>query len=203
VDERSTDAGPDQREHRDEGRVRKSRHADHQAGNASRNRKAPPEHEQAEQAADPDGAGRQVKPVERQGQAAGRRLRRVAGEPWDEQRRPGGEQRAHAREQLGNRALGALGPVDPERQCSCEHEERKGELEIEQTTTERRVVHQRQDVPEVEDRAERELRSRHHDVHGSRDQRDHRSDAEGDRHGAEPCLRDAPHDRTRGRDAAG
>ena len=49
----------------------------------------------------------------------------MTGKPRDDQRRRGGEQGARAGKQLGNRTLRALGPVDPERERRCEHEERE------------------------------------------------------------------------------
>jgi len=64
----------------------------------------------------------------------------VSGQPWDEERRRGCEQRTRGRHELGNRSLRALGPIDPERDRTSEYEECKGELEIEIAATERRVT---------------------------------------------------------------
>ena len=55
----------------------------------------------------------------------------MAGGARDEQRRAGGEQRAAEREQLGDRPLLALGPVEPERDAGRDREEREHELEVE------------------------------------------------------------------------
>ena len=55
-----------------------------------------------------------MQPVERDGEPARRSLRRVARGARDEQR-PRRREGADEREQLGDRALLALGPVDPDR----------------------------------------------------------------------------------------
>ena len=73
------------------------------------------EHDQPDQAAEPDRAGGEVRPVERSDDAARRRLRRRGRRrPARAAPRPR-RQRAGECEQLGDRALLALGPVDPER----------------------------------------------------------------------------------------
>ena len=140
-----------------------------------------PEHEQPDQPADPDRAGGQVRPVEEERPRARRRLRRVPGEPGDEQHRAGREARADEREQLDHRPVLALRTVDPQRHERREREEQERQLEIDEPASERRRADQRHERADVVPRAKRELRRREQQIDGRRDQRQRRRGDEGDR----------------------
>ena len=130
--------GAEQHEHRDEGDVREARHDDDQRGDPPPGRQAPPEHEQPDQAAEPDRAGDEVQPVEGERDPARRRLGRMTGRARDHEHGGRRGERAQRREQLGDRAVLALGAIDPERDPGREHEEREAELEVEIAAPERR-----------------------------------------------------------------
>ena len=78
-------------------------------------------------------------------------------------------------EQLGDRALLALGPVDPERDARREREQREADLQVEEAAAERRRAHQRHERADVDPRAQRELGRRAQQVERDRDQRRRRA----------------------------
>jgi hypothetical protein len=170
VDDGGADAGPEQQEHRDERRVRETGHGDDKACDAAGDRQRAPEHEQSEQAADPDRARGQVKPVEEERHTARRGLRRVAGRPGYDEHGEGRRARTRGREQLRDRARRPLRPVDPDRHGRRRDEERKAELEVEVASAEGGGVQERDDRAEVEGRAQRELSRCDVDVDRDRDQ---------------------------------
>ena len=143
MDHGGADTRADQDKDGDERGVREAGHADDQSGDAPCYRKAPPEHEQADQASDPQRAGGEVQPVGKERCATRRRLGRVACQARDEQGGAGREERTPEGEQLGDRPPLPLGPVDPERDCPGDDEECEGQLEIEIASTEGRVAHER------------------------------------------------------------
>ena len=199
MDQRGADAGADQDHDRDERRIGEARHADHQAGRAPSNRKARPQHQEPDQSADPDRAGREVEPVEQDRRPLWRRLRCMARQPGHQQNRGRPRERAPDSEDLRDRALPAFGAVDPQREPCGDDEEREHELEVGIAAAERGGAEERDERANVEDRAQSELGRRHVDVDRNGDQRDERRDSERNRERAQPRLRNAPHDRPRGR----
>ena len=111
---------------------------DDEAGQPSRRGEAAPQHEQADEAADPERAGEQMQPVECERERTRRRLRGVAGRARDEQHGAGGECGAAEGEQLCDRAPVAVGTIDPQRNPRRDGEEREQQLEVEVATPERR-----------------------------------------------------------------
>jgi hypothetical protein len=63
--ERGPDARAEQQQHGADRDVGEARHGDGEAGATEPRRQREPEHEQADEAAEPDRAGREVDPVER------------------------------------------------------------------------------------------------------------------------------------------
>ena len=176
----AADPGADQEHHRREGDVGEARDDERERRDPQELGGAAPEDEQADQAADPDRAGRQVEPVEGQGEAARGGLRGVAGGARDDEAGGGREERPRQREQLGHRALGPLRPVDPHAEGGGEREESEHELQVEVAAPEGGHVHERHDRPDGEGRAQRELRGREVEVDGRRDERDGERHPQGD-----------------------
>ena len=116
-------------------------------------------------------------------------LRGVPGGAGHDQDRRGGERGAAGREQLGDRALRPLGPVDPERDRRCGDEQREAELEVEVAAAERRDVQQRHERAEVRHRAQREVGGREQRVERDRDEPDDCRDEERDRERAQARAR--------------
>ncbi len=109
LQDRGADAGGDQREHGADRDVREARHGDGEARDAAlagrlRQRTSRPISPPIQTA-----PAARCTPVERDREAARRRLAGVAGDARDQEHRGGGEQRAGGREQLGDRAARALG----------------------------------------------------------------------------------------------
>ena len=73
--DRAADARADQQHHGREGDVGEARDDERERRDAQELGRAPPEDEQADEAADPDRAGGEVEPVEGQREAAGSGLR--------------------------------------------------------------------------------------------------------------------------------
>ena len=96
---------------------------------------------------------------------------------------------------LGDRAVLALGPVDPERDPGRDAEQREAELEVDVAAPERGHAEQRDERPDVEGRPQRVDRGRDVEVDGDREQAEHRGDRERDRDGAQARPRDPPGDR--------
>ena len=78
--------------------------------------------------------------------------------------------RAEAAEELGDRAVLALGPVDPERDPRGDAEEREADLHVDVAAPERRHAEQRHERADVEDRAQRVDRGRDVEVDRDREQ---------------------------------
>src|SRR5207248_10567033 len=104
---------------------------------------APPEHEQADQPSRPERARDEMQPVDQERCAARRRLASMTCQTRNEQACCGREKRTTQGEQLGDRALFPLGPVEPERDCPSDDEERERQLEIEKAASEGRIANQR------------------------------------------------------------
>ena len=82
-------------------------------------------------------------PVDEERGAARRGLGGMTCQTRNEQGRAGREERAADREQLGDRTLLPLRPVEPERDRRSDDEERKAQLEPEEAATESRVADER------------------------------------------------------------
>src|SRR5439155_9658080 len=109
---------------------------DDETCDAPRDRQGTPEHEQSDETSDPDGARGQVQPVERERDATRRRLRGVTRRTGYDEHGQSRHERSDRREQLRDRARGALGPVEPQRDEGGGDEEREAELEVEVTAPE-------------------------------------------------------------------
>ena len=130
VEHGGPDPGAEQHEDGDERHGREARHGEGEHGRPERGVGAPPEDEQPDQAAEPERAGADVEPVERHGEAARRGLRGVPRDARDEADGRRGRGDADPGEQLGDRPLLALGPVDPERDPAGDDEEREAEQQV-------------------------------------------------------------------------
>ena len=134
------DAGAEQDEHRDERDVREARHADGEAGDPLRGRKAAPDDEQSDRArrARPsrrrDGASRAATATPR-GDGLRRRARpRPAGRALRRRRRARPPSARSAATERCSRSR----PVDPDRDRGRDDEEREAELHVDVAAAERR-----------------------------------------------------------------
>jgi hypothetical protein len=73
----------------------------------------------------------------------------VAGKARHEQNGSCGGQGSDQCEQLGDRAALALRPVDPDRDRRRDHEQREGQLEVDEAAPERRIADQRHECGDV------------------------------------------------------
>src|SRR3954453_22583277 len=115
MEHRRPDAGCEEHRDRPERDVREARHANRETGYPLERRQASPEHEDAEEAREPEGSRREGEPVEDKRERARRGLAGVAGRARDDERGGGGEERAADRCELGERALWPFRPVEEER----------------------------------------------------------------------------------------
>ena len=95
------------------------------------------------------------------------------------------DQRTTRRDQLGDRAMLALRTVEPQRDPCGDAEQREAQLEVDDRAAERGHAEQRHQRREVEHRAQRVVGGREVEIHGDRDQAQHRRDDERDRQRAQ------------------
>ena len=111
-----------------------------------------------------------MQPVERDGQASWRRLRRMPRGSRDADRGGGRRDHADRREQLRNRPVLALGPVDPDRDPGGRDEQREDDPEVDVGTAEGRRSPERHDRAELEEPSKRVDRRRLLEVDRDHDQ---------------------------------
>ncbi len=102
-----------------------------------------------------------------------------------------GEQRSDQREQRRHRAHLPVGTIEPQCRRRREREQAERQLDVEVAAPERRGAHQRHEIADRPDRAEREVSSRNQYVDGRRNERDGQRDPERDRDGPKPGACDA------------
>ncbi len=171
MDDRRGHAACDHQQHADERRAGEARNHQAEHVDARAGRRAHAQDHEPEEAAEPDGGGGDVRPVEHERERRGRRLRRVPGQAGDGRRRPGGEKRAGQGEERGHRPLPATAVVDPEERPGREAEQHEHDLEVGERPAQVGVADDRHRGGEVEERALGELRRRDEDVEGDRNQR--------------------------------
>ena len=193
---------PSRQEHRDERDVREARHDDGEPGDAARRRAGCARARAAR-------SGRRSRPSRRARWSQSSASDKPRGDvcaawpaaPGTSEHGRGRRERAGGREQLGDRALRPLGPVDPERDAGREHEEREAELEVEVAAAERRVAHERHERADVErTSAARTPPSRARGRRESRAGRAAAATTNAIETRAQARPRDAPHERPRDRD---
>ena len=171
MDDRRGHAACDHQQHADERRAGEARNHQAEHVDARAGRRAHTQDHEPEEAAEPDGGGGDVRPVEHERERRGRRLRRVPGQAGDGRRRPGGQKRAGQGEERGHRPLPATAVVDPEERPGREAEQHEHDLEVGERPAQVGVADDRHRGGEVEERALGELRRRDEDVEGDRNQR--------------------------------